>query len=353
MEQTKSKICTKFDVNIAFLKANTNILHEEIENQIIFFKSADSILRSSIMSKMKSVKIILTILPICLGIFLLIQNSYIKAAIATIGSVTFILIIRSIIAKTKDIKKQLEFLDSREVVLNFNPEPYWNHIKKSDYYTKDKIYNIFSNAGYVYGGSNFLLFPNFACQYDSKGLSIFAGKSLINKMTYETNIVHESQGFNYKYKKLEYQQWQYQRKDGGPDRRYSNNRLISYYRYHMMRIGGIPIEIESRKYYDDLRFLWNFEVNRKIIDEDNKKHDTDQTHLHERMKAIEPISFNWKDLNSIESYLNSKRILFNNYGESIEFEFKEKTYIVDNKGIVKNCSKNVKDVVEEVYDRDK
>lgn len=350
MEQTKSKICTKFDVNISFLKANTIILHEELENQIRFFNSVDTILRSSIMSKKKSVKIIFTILPICLGIFLLIQNNYIKAAIATIGLVTFILIIRSIIAKTKDIKKQLDFLDSREFVLNFNPEPYWNHIKKSDYYTIDKIYNIYSNAGYVYGGSNFLLFPNFACQYDSKGLSIFVGKSLINKMTYETNIVHESQAFKYKYKKLEYQQWQYQRKDGGPDRRYSNNRLISYYRYYMIRIGNIPIEIESRKYYDDLRCLWNFDVDSKIIVFDNKKDDTEQKNQQETTKTLVPITYNWKDLNSIDSYLKSKSVLFNNYGETIEFEFKEITYIVDNKGTVKNCNKSVRDIVEAVYD---
>lgn len=350
MEQTKSKICTKIYVNIAFLKSNINSLHEEIENQIRFFKSVDSLLLNSIMYRKKSIKSIFVIISICLGIFLIMESIYIKIAVSIIAFVILSFMIKSIILQTRRIKNQVLLQNSRKLTLEFSQEPYWNHFKKSSFYKTNSIYNIYSNIGYVSVDNDFILFPHFACQISYTGLSIFVGKSLSSKMEHETHVISENQAYKYKYKKLEYQQWQYQRKDGGPDRRYSNNKLNNFYRYHLLHIENIFIEIESRKFYDDLRYLWNFDVDRKIIVIDNKKHGTEQRDQQETIKAVVSITYNWKDLNSIDSYLKSKNVLFNNYGETIEFEFKETTYIVDNKGTVKNCNKSVRDIVEAVYD---
>ena len=338
-------------VDIDSLKKNIDSLHEEIDNQIKFYKSVSNKLRNISTERKKHAKIFFINIAFSFGIFLFVPNIYIMVSTAILSLFIIILTTKSIIIKTNDIKAQHNLLNSKELILNFSTEPfYWHQFKKSEIYKTNKIYNIYSNLGYVCRRENFILFPNFACEVGYKESVILVGKSLMNKMYHETDVVSESQSYKYKFRRIEYQQWQYQRKDGGPDRRYSNNALNSYYRYHLLHIESIALEIESRKFYDDLRNYWTFDVFRKPLKIINENKDNLQVIDKENVKPFTQITYNLSDLNSIDTYLKNKKVLYNNYGETIEFEFEDMTYIVDNKGKVKNSSKNVKDIVEAVYD---
>ena len=348
MDNKTEKITKKLDISKAFLESNINELYEEIEAQIRFYKSVNGFLQSYINTRRRYLWIGITIIIICIYFFLHFDILFLRILIGGIGLVLISIVFMLIRTATENIKNKQNLINSKELQLEFSQETYWNHMKRNEYFKTGSVYNIKSNMGYIHKGSHsdFVLFPNFAFQYAKSNLLIFVGKSLVNKMSYITNVVEESQSHTYRFKRLEYQSWRYQRKDGGPDRRYNGNELFNYYRYHMMYIGNILIEIESRKYYDDLMSQWSFDVNRKAQITNNTRQNIIITNSQKNTNPIQPIVYNLKDLKSVEDYLKMRNVLYNNYGETIEFEYNERTYIVDNKCKVSNVSLSVKEIVE-------
>lgn len=339
------KITTELNINIEYIKRNIDIIYIEIENQIEHFKIHDKILKKRI--GIRNAQYLLFLFSFGLAIFILefVQKQLYMIALLFLCFLLVIVIYRRFYLNIMKIKQEKYKLNSKELHMTFDSDNHWYWIKTSFNYYKSPIYNIFSNVGslYIKNKSEFIFYPNLVVKIDNKGLNIFAGYSLVNNMRYVTDVVSENVSKKYKYREFEYERWTHQRRDGGPDRRYSNNILTKYYRYHIMYILNIPFEIKSKNHFDELKQYWSFNLirNHTLSNETTKQFSNQYQSM-----PIAQVAYDWKDLKSILNYLKNKNVLHNYYGETIEFEIDFKTYIIDIDGKIRNSNQNVRDIVE-------
>jgi len=350
MSQDLETTSKKISINIDLLKTNINTIHKELDGQVNFYQLYKRKLQLSRAYRTKYMNILIIVLGLSTILTINIDNIYLRILIFLIGSLILIYMIKNIVRETRNINIETKNLNSREIALEFSHETYWIKLKESDLYHNNHVYNITSNLGCITQNYEWILYPNFAIEVNNKGLSIYVGKVLAEKISYKTFVGTQEQTIKYKYRTFEYQRWRYQRKDGGPDRRYSDNKLTKYFRYHLMYLGNLVIETPSKQFHEDLKRYWNFEIFDNINTKLEQKLSRKQSIATAPIEPVNPVKYTFKDIDSIERYLTDKNVLFTNYGESIEFEFQEILYTVNQYGRIKNSNKSIKEIVEAVND---
>ena len=152
-------------------------------------------------------------------------------------------------------------------------------------------------------------------------------------------MLSESESKKIKYKTFLYERWLYERKDGGPDRRYSNNYKIRYYQSHSAKILDNDINISNKLVYNQIIDTVMFPIN-DVKFEGVPIGDKKITSFYKPIVS-------YTDRENIISLFRRKNITFNDYGDSFEFEYNNVLYLADKYGTIKENDITIKDLFEE------
>lgn len=304
---------------------NLNEFLNILENQIKDYKKNNQIFK---LLKKKQKKLILFYIYTLLlqVITIVIFKKWLTLIIIGVLFIfTTILIMYAKKINNKKIRARIRKRDNIELHIKVETNSHWDYLISGvpPSMVNRKIYNIFINIPYIKimnGSSEMFIFPYFIIELNKEKATCISGQNYIERISYNSKIVDEySARHNYKYREFSYERWKYQRKDGGPDRRYNYNVVYRYYKVEYLFICGQKIDIKSKDKYLEI-----------INNLNSKKTSVEMEIISNEKKILES---SLESLIGIRNNLIKNNINYNDYGESIEFVFKDKPYIINNLGI--------------------
>lgn len=313
-----------------------NIIFEQIAN----YKRYNSKISSIEQQRNKHVYTFMVIIAFIIIIALIELIWWLKIVLSICTVVFLIKLSREIRKMSFDMKKIRFLMDRRKIELIFDQSDFIVYMKQHNKYTKYPKYNITSNFGFLSSvyNSGTVLFPNFAFIVDNNSLDFYIGDTLFGETYHSTKILSESMSKDHKYRRLSYQKWQWQRKDGGPDRRYSNNQLYNFYECHYLSVLSYNFEIRDKNLYTQLLNEWNIKMQSLKV-QDIKENGVVSKSFNRSRQLTKK---------AIVSYLLNKKILFNDYGDLLEVEFNNDTYIINSSGYIENTKCSIIDLMEDM-----
>lgn len=341
MNISNERFLVKINVNKEYLKENMddfcNILHEHFTYHNKYMNLISS------KKKVKGFYIILIFLFLIFAFILLISEIHFGVKIL-VGFIALLIVIWfcSLTSKVKQSITDYEVkLSNRKIELYFDSFPFQPYFSEHNNFKQCSFYNLSSNLGFILldGYSYLMLFPLFALKIQGNFIELYAGELLADKITHKSNVLREDNIRHIKYKKFAYDKWLYQRNDGGPDRRYSHNYLMHYFECHWLNLLDVSFNIPDKQVYESYLAYLNFPIS--TIEFDGKLVGS------RKIASFRKQGILYSNREAVTNFLKRKKVLFNDYGDSFEFEYKNNTYIVNNEGSVIDSDKNITEIFEE------
>ncbi len=328
----------EINVSREYLRINTEYLFNRLFTQISYYKKFDyriGSLKDQIKKYEISVGLIITLMVFILfiGVFW-----WIKVLLLLLPFFYVIKLFISIHKINTIVNKLTTSMNHKKMKLVFEKSIFVTYMKNQSNHSYDSLYNISSNHGYLIRDNHnqIILFPNFALVIDDKKMDMYYGDALISMTAHQSQVLSDILSRKHKFRTLSYQKWQYQRKDGGPDRRYSNNQLYNFYECNYLKVFDFSFDIPNVNTYNQLLKEWKL----SLSSADNYNINSSQ----KKSMNFDTIANLSKE--AIIRYLVDKKIIHNDYGDMIEIEYNRDTYMIDNKGFIKDSKLNIIDLLE-------
>jgi len=325
------------DIETNLSNEKVNELFSILKNHSIHYNSIHELIT---INKKKLTKLILSLILLTILMYFIFQRDDSFSMLYLIIALPYFFTLSLAILRIIDIKTLINKIKNKKISLNFPYFSYWDQFKNLNQFQMLAINNVNSNMGQLFKNNFYgiVIYPNFAFEYASMNPKIYAGIDFSNLISKKEGIVSQFESSNYKYRKFEYKKWMYEKINGGPDRRFKDNREINYYSFKMLCLNDNCIEVIDHNIYNQLKS--EFKMKYHYINDEN---------IFEK-KKIEAMKVKHKvfDLISFEKFLIENDLVFNNFGEMIELKYNNKTYLIDINGKVVNSDISIESILGEI-----
>lgn len=263
-------------------------------------------------------------LIVCLVILMI--YFYYSKNLLTIILVTSILIALYVLITAlliKEISNTKQKKPKENYVINLPEDSYWDKlINNYDISPQTKYMNFETNNKIIVINNDqsvTVLTSEFMINILSENVEIISGNEYVKNMKKIEYTALEEDVSKYKYKEFSYKRWRFQRKDGGPDRRYKDNFLYNYYTYKIFSFNGLRTNVPDFSICDYFKKKFNYKMV-KI-----------NSYLFPELHRINSINF--KSFESIISFLNEKQMVYNFYGLELDVKINDKVLNIKEKDL--------------------